>query len=150
MQAEPIPVRIEIVKKEKLTEEQTLHLRDRTVADEHRGDRGPCRDWEMESLTSFIFVVLLKETNMPIGLLYRGGPKDATSISWWIDQKFRGRGIGNEMVDLFANVLKKEGVASIAPIPSEPYRGRQNIASEKLAMRLRGHFCSTHLSSCSN
>lgn len=143
-------MRIEIVKKEKLNEEQTLHLRDRTAADEHRGDSGPRRDWEMESLSSFIFVVLLRETSMPVGLLFRGGPKEATSVSWWIDQKFRGRKIGYEMVDLFANILKGEGVTGIAPIPTEPYQGRQNIASEKLARRLRGHFGSTPLSCCSN
>jgi len=94
----------------------------------------------MESLTSFIFVVLFSETNKPIGLLYRGGPKEATSVSWWLDHKFRGRGIGNEMVDLFANILKKEGVTRIAPLPIEPHQGRHNIASEKLAIRLKAHF----------
>lgn len=145
MQAESIPVRIEIVKKEKLNEEQIFYLRGRTAADEHRGDSGPCRDWEMESLSSFIFVVLLRETGMPIGLLSRGGPKDATSISWWIDQKFRGCGIGSEMVDLFANMLKKEGVTGIAHLRIESYRGRRNIASEKLETRLRAHFGNSHL-----
>ena len=135
---------IEIVKKEKLNGEQTSHLRDRTAADEHRAD-GPCKNWEPESLTPFIFVVVLKETNKPIGILYRGGPKEATSVSWWLDQKFRGCGIGNEMVDLFANILKKEGVTGILPLTIESYRGQRNIASEKLAMRLRAHFGNTHL-----
>ena len=47
-------MRIEIVKKEKLSEEQTSHLRNRTAAHEHRAD-GPCKDWEPETLTPFIF-----------------------------------------------------------------------------------------------
>src|SRR5207253_644170 len=116
------------------------YLRDRTTADEHRDDGELCRTWEMESLASFIFVVFLKENNMPIGLLYRGGPPTATSVSWWIDLPLRRRGLGNEMVDLFATFLKGEGVTGIAPLPIEPYQGRQNIASEKLATRLRKHF----------
>lgn len=140
-----IPMRIAIVKREKLNQEQTSHLRGRTTADEHRGDGVLCRDWEMKSLASMIFVVLLKETFEPIGLFYRGGPKNAISVSWWLDQKFRRRGIGNEMVDLFAKVLKREGVTRIVPLTIEPYRGQRNIASEKLAKRLREHFDNTRI-----
>lgn len=123
-----------------MNEEQACHLRARTAVEEHRGDPGPCRDWEMESLGWFIFIVLFNETTQPIGLLYRGGPKDTTSVTWWLDQKFRGRGIGNEVIDLFAHILKGEGVTRIAPIIIEPYRGQRNFASEKLALRLRAHF----------
>jgi len=131
---------IKIIERKNLNEQQRSYLRDRTTADEHRDDGALCRTWEMESLASFIFVMLLEETNIPIGLLYRGGPPTATSVSWWIDRRFRGRGLGNEMVDLFATLLKEEGVTGVAPLPIEPYQGQENIASEKLVTRLRRHF----------
>jgi len=130
-------VRIKIIKRDQLNEEQKCCLRSRISADEHRNDPGPCRNWELDSLTSFIFVVLSKETNRPIGILYRDGPRNATSVSWWLDQRFRGRGLGYDMVEIFANFLRGEGVTGIAPLPIEPHRGQQNIASEKLAVRLR-------------
>jgi RimJ/RimL family protein N-acetyltransferase len=133
-------MRIKIIKRQNLNEEQVTDLRARTTADEHLHDPGPCHSWDMESLASFIFVVVLKETDKAIGLLYRGGPPNATSVSWWIDQRYRERGFGNEMVDLFATILKEEGVTGIAPLPIEPYQGQQNVASERLAARLRKHF----------
>jgi RimJ/RimL family protein N-acetyltransferase len=138
-----MPTQIEIIKRIQLDEGQRSHLRDRVAADEHREDPRLCQNWEMESLSSLIFIVLFQETNKPIGLLYRGGLPEATIVSWWLDQKFRGQGIGNEMVDVFADILKSEGVTRVNSLTIEPYRGLRNIASEKLEMRLRAHFGDT-------
>jgi len=132
-------MRIQIVKRERLNEEQRSELRDRVVADADRERSGLLSSWDSES-NGFIFVVLLKQTNKPIGLLYRGGPKTATIVSIWLDEMFRGLGIGNEMIDLFAKILKNEGVTSIADLSIQPYRGQRNFASEKLVVRLRKHF----------
>lgn len=133
-------MRIEIIPKEKLNVEQTTYLRERVAADEHRFDSGPCHDWEMESLRSHLFIVLLKKSNQPIGILYRGGPKEATTMAWWLDYKFRGQLFGKEMVNLFAKILKEEGVTGIGQIVINTHQGRYNAASENLTRKLKAIF----------
>lgn len=134
-------MRIQIIPKEDLNEQQIVHLRERVAADEHRFDKGPCHQgWDIQSCSSNIFVVILSEVSEPIGILYRGGPKQATTVAWWLDQIFRGQSFGHEMIDLFANTLKKEGVTGIGQLVIDTYQGRYNGASESLARRLKAHF----------
>jgi len=99
----------------------------------------------MQSCTSNIFVVILRESSEPIGILYRGGPKQATTVAWWLDQKLRGQSFGHEMIDLFASMLKKEGVTGIGQIVIDTYQGRYNGASENLARRLKAYFGNNNL-----
>lgn len=132
-------MRLEIIPREKLTENQAAYLRERVAAKEHEGDPGP-KDWDKPYLSQFFFIVLYRESSQPIGILYRGLSKTNIRPSWWLDRKYRGRKLGYEMIDLFACELKKEGVTHIGSIPIESYRGQENIASEKLAKRLKRYF----------
>lgn len=65
--------------------------------------------WELPAYESNIFVVVHRETNRPIGILYCGGPKDRTDVGWWIDKRNRGQGYGREAVGLPARMLKQDG-----------------------------------------
>jgi RimJ/RimL family protein N-acetyltransferase len=134
-----LPDKIEIIQKDRLTQEQIRYLRERVSADEHRMDPGPCGYLDTTP-SSFYFIVCDANSKKPIGILYRGGTKEATIVSWWLDQKYRGHGVGNEMIDLFVTKLKQEGVTGIGQLVIEPYHGTHNIASEKLALRLKVAF----------
>ncbi len=126
-------MRVEIVKRKQLTEEQFSLLRNRAMADIDWVRIGLFANW------------LDSDSNEPVGLLYRGGPPTATTVTFWLCDTIRGFGIGNNMIDLFAQILKQDGVTGIAPIHIEPYGGQQNIASENLVIRLRRYFSNTDL-----
>ena len=75
---------------------------------------------------------------MPVAIAEASG--HPASPGWWIDSKYRGQGLGNELVDLLAEHLKAEGVTNIGRIPIDTHLGSYNTASSKLVQRLRRHF----------
>ena len=130
--------RIAIIRKSELTEEQITYLRGRVNAPEHLLDMGPQTGWETPPYDSGTFIVVHIKSQQPIGVLYRDGPKDQTHVAWWLDKEFRNKRYGSEMVDLFARVLKEEGVTAIAKIPI--VTGEYYHASVALVRRLKKHF----------
>lgn len=130
-------MRLEIVLKAKLTAQQMHYLNERLVAPEHKGDNGPCRVWNVYQFALYAFVD--KEVGLPIAIAEASGRPLATP-GWWIDKNFRGKGYGNELVDLLAVQLKSEGVTGLGKIPIDTHLGSYHEQSSRLARRIRGHF----------
>jgi len=130
-------MRLEIVPKSKLTDFQTRHLNERLMAPEHKNDSGPCRVWNTYQFALYAFVE--KKVELPIGIAEASGRPIATP-GWWIDSKYRGKGYGNELVDLLATQLKSEGVIGLGKIPIDTHLGSYNEQSSRLARRIRAHF----------
>ncbi len=129
--------RLEILPKTKLTECQTRYLNERLLALEHKNDNGPCRIWNIYQFALYAFVE--KEAQLPIGIAEASGRPIAVP-GWWIDSKYRGKGYGNELVDLLAEQLKSEGVTNIGKILIDTYLGTYHEQSSRLAQRIRRHF----------
>jgi hypothetical protein len=132
-------VRVSIVKRQALASEKLRYLTDRLFALEHELDTRPTSVWHLESYAPNLYAILLKSSDLPIGILYVGGPKNAIDVSWWIDSRYRGLGYGGEAVDMLAALLKADGVTGVGGIMIQAYEGNY-IASSKLAKRLRKLF----------
>jgi RimJ/RimL family protein N-acetyltransferase len=129
--------RLVIVPKNELSAEQSRYLEQRLAAPEHRNDRGPPQVWSKRRQHLYAFVH--KESNLPIAIADAPG-RPLASPSWWVDSKYRGQGYGNEVVDLLADSLKKEGVTDIGAIQIESYCNEYDEQSTRLARRIRSHF----------
>lgn len=131
-------MRLRIVLKSDLTEEQAKGLHERLIAPEHQFDSGAIHVWRnsWQGLYAFVHV----ELGVVVGISEASGPLDGTVAGWWIDSRFRGEGYGGELVDLLAAYLKAQGVYGIGRIPIDTYRGEYHQQSSRLAQRLKAHF----------
>lgn len=122
-----------------LTVEQSSHLRSRIFAPEHEFDAGPRSVWDLPSYKHSFYAVIADAEEIPVGTVYAAGPHTATDVAWWIDSICRRQGIGRQLVDALATMLKSSGVTNIGPILITAYGG-DYVASSKLVKRLRAHF----------
>ncbi|MGH8727578.1 MAG: GNAT family N-acetyltransferase [Burkholderiales bacterium] len=129
--------RLLIVPKNQLSDEQRRYLDERLAVPEHRNDKGPLQVWN--KYERFLYAYIHKELNLPIALAQAPG-RPVASPAWWIDSKFRGQGYGNEVVDLLAEFLKKDGVTDIGAIQIESYCNEYDEQSTRLARRIRSRF----------
>jgi RimJ/RimL family protein N-acetyltransferase len=129
--------RLELVPKAGLTEVQLAQLNGRLLATEHKDDSGPCRVWNTYQFALYAFVE--KQVGLPIAIAEASGRPIATP-GWWIDSIYRGKGYGNDLVDLLAVQLKSEGVTGLGTIPIDTHLGTYHEQSSRLARRIRGHF----------
>jgi len=130
-------MRLILVSKNDLTDEQRRHLEERLRAPEHRHDYGPTQVWNTDE--PFLYAFIHQELGIPIAIAEAPGRPIATP-GWWVDSKFRGQGLGNELIDLLAARLKAEGVTGIGPTPMDTYLGEYDEQSTRLARRLSAHF----------
>ena len=130
-------MRLHITTKQELTEFQARHLNERLAAPEHANDSGPCRVWS--TYQSALYAFIQKDSALPVAIAEASGRPIAVP-GWWIDSKCRGKGYGNELVDLLATRLKAEGVTGLGSIPIDTYKGNYHEQSTRLAKRMRGHF----------
>ena len=130
-------MRLTVVCKNKLTEDQSQHLARRIAAPEHKNDRGPIRVWD--DYTAYLYAFIHIASNTPIAIAEASG-RPCPTPGWWIDSQFRGQGLGNEVVDLLAEQLKVEGVTALKRIPIDTYCSVYDEASSKLAKRMHAHF----------
>ncbi|TKB79382.1 MAG: GNAT family N-acetyltransferase [Nitrospira sp.] len=80
------------------------------------------------------------DAQVPIGILYADGPLHSTVPSWWLDSQYRGKGLGSQAMDAFAEVLKARGVTGLGAIPIDTFAGKYHEQSCALARRIRCHF----------
>ena len=132
-----MPMRLVIVPKNELSDEQRRYLKERLAAPEHRNDKGPPHVWNTSR--AFLYAFIDKELNLPIAIAEASGRPLATP-AWWVDSKFRGQGYGNEVVDLLAEFLKTDGVTDIGAIQIESYCNEYDEQSTRLARRIRSRF----------
>jgi len=131
-------VKLRIVPKNELSVEQLRHLEDRLRAPEHAMDRGPITVWT--TYARGLYGVVDEVTAIPIGIVEASGPLDQMGAGWWLDSRFRGKGVGSELADALAAYFKSLGVTGIGRILIDTFGGEHTTASNKLAIRLKSHF----------
>jgi Acetyltransferase (GNAT) family len=131
---------LSIFDKGKLTAAQADYLASRLLAPEHKLDHGPPSIWHIYD-PSTLYAFTLLELGLPIAIAEASGPVHAANPGWWIDSQFRGKGYGNELVDLLADRLKTKGytgvIERIAITSPQPDYAE---ASRKMVTRFRAHF----------
>lgn len=133
-------MRIAIVSRELLDSNCIAHLNGRIASPEHAFDNGPCQNWHHPAYYPNLYVAVLVETQVPVGILYAGGPESKIDAAWWIDASFRGRHFGSEIIDEFALLLKSKGVTGVGQILVDTFGGKYQEASSCLRARLQSHF----------
>ena len=134
-------MRISIIRKTQITKAQLDYLRKRVSLPEHAHDIGPCSNLDDDPYAPNLFIIVHNESQKPIGILHRGGPKEAIEVGWWIDSEYRGQGYGSEAVDLFAELLiEEEGVTGVGNIRVVTYGEKHTEESIKLRKKFIGHF----------
>jgi len=92
------------------------------------------------SYQSGLYAFIHHESRLPIAIAAASGPSYAVVSGWWVDSMFRGRGYGNEVVDLLVMYLKREGYTGAGKIVIDTYGGKYLDQSTKLAQRFKAHF----------
>lgn len=103
-------------------------------APQHKLEHGPVKAWR--DFDHYVYGFIDSKSYMPVAVVEASGRPRCTP-GWWINSALRGRGLGNDVIDLLADYLKKDGVEEIGPIPID---GKYYLQSAKLAARLRNHF----------
>lgn len=100
----------------------------------HAHDEGPSRAWA--TYKSGLYAFFEQENGRLIALVEYGA---GTSVrpSWWIDHEFRGRGYGNQVMELLARHLLANGVTHIGWVLIASHNQQYDAQSSKLAQRLR-------------
>jgi len=131
---------ISIIRRKNLDKESIKRLTERVAADDHLYDKGACSIWGNPSYFSKLYVVIEIKSQLPVGILYAGGPPDRTDAAWWIDSLHRGKCYASEAVDLFAEYLKANGVTGVGEILVDTYQGKYDKESCSLVKRFKEYF----------
>jgi len=129
---------VSIIPKTKLSDEQLKHISARISAPEHKDDKGPSKFWHCYQ--SGLYAVMEVASNIPIGIVEQSAPLDAVVPGWWLDLRFRTKGIGGKMIDSLADYLKMQGATGVGNIPIQTHNGQYDAASEALKNRFKAHF----------
>jgi RimJ/RimL family protein N-acetyltransferase len=134
-------MRLVIMRRDMLSTKQTRDLESRLANPENQHDKGPPTVWDIYSHSSKqFFAFVLKDTRQAIGIVHVSISPNADA-GWWIDSQFRGKGYGNELVDLLANRLKEIGYTSAEGITIDTFAGQYHNRSQRLRERFQAHFC---------
>ncbi len=125
-------MKIKIIPKEQLSEEQKAVLRGKLEADK---ENELFASWELPSNSQYIFAVCFIKTNMPIGLIYRGITQGSALVTVWLEPDLREKKLGNEMVCLLIDRLRSEGATRL--IEPRILPGKHSVASAKLMQKLK-------------
>jgi RimJ/RimL family protein N-acetyltransferase len=129
---------LKIVPKSDLAEEQLRYIAERISAPEHVDDAGPPSVWN--TYPYGLYAVIRRDSNMPVGIIEASGPLNSVVPGWWLDSVFRGKGLGNKMVDALAGYLKELGYSGVGNICVQTRNQDYDEASSALAKRFRKHF----------
>ena len=124
---------LKIVEKSELNTRQMKYLNERLNAEEHINDAGPPSVWNVYENGLYAF---LDSEDIPVGIAEASG-RPVCSPGWWIDKKYRGKGLGYKLVDALVKYLVNDGVTSISEISIQGHSQAQSI---KLVVRLRHKF----------
>jgi RimJ/RimL family protein N-acetyltransferase len=128
-------MRVAIVAASELTAQQLTVLQARVDAAEHAHDRGACLFWGREGALPKLFVATLAGSGTPIGIAHVDGPLHHVHPAWWLDSAYRGSGMGAEMIDALAAMLKAGGYTGVGRIAIDSFGGEHDAASASLARR---------------
>lgn len=120
--------------KDDLSPAQLAEVAARLARPEHAHDEGPSRAWH--HYKSGLYAFFEQDGGRLIALVEYG---TGTSVrpSWWIDREFRGRGYGNQVMELLARHLLANGVTHIGWVLIASHNQQYDAQSTKLARRLR-------------
>ena len=131
-------MRIRLIRKESMSREHLAVLEARFCYSESiEGDCGPVKAWRAYS--RYLYGFLYLASGQPIAIAEASG-RPVSKPGWWIDLDLRGKGFGNELVDLLAAELLADGVTTIGTTPIQTPQGRYDTQSGMLVLRLRAHF----------
>lgn len=133
-------MRVSVVPAGELSAAQLAVLQARLQAPEHAHDRGACMFWDRPAALPKIFAGVLTASGTPVGIVHVAGPLAHVHPAWWIDSRCRGQGLGGEMVDVLAALLKADGCTGAARIQIDTFGGQYDLASAALARRFAAHF----------
>lgn len=129
-----------ILPRDCLNERYISYVTERVAASEHDSDNGPCKFWGFPSYFPNLYAIIETQLNVPIGILYAGGPPTNIDAAWWLDSLYRGKGYASEAVELFAEYLRCKGVTGVNRIVVDTFQGKYNEESSKLCRRFKAHF----------
>lgn len=133
---------VSIVPRAELTPVEAVEITERVEAPEHAYDSVGPGAWRSETIRHATFVAFrdIGERREPFGILTFGGLLHQTEVSWWIDRRRRGQGLGGPMVDAMAHELQRRGVTGIGDIKVITSGGEYDAQSAALVRRLKAHF----------
>jgi ribosomal protein S18 acetylase RimI-like enzyme len=129
-------MRVAILAASELGAEQLAAIAARIAAPEHAHDRRGCLFWHREGAAPKLFAALLAESGTPIGIVHVDGPLNHVHPAWWLDSRYRGRGLGSRMIDALAVRLAAGGYTGAGRIAIDSFGGQYDAASSALARRL--------------
>lgn len=134
-------MRIRLIRKENMSREHLAVLEAKLFYSESlEGDCGPLKSWR--AYPRYLYGFLDLASVQPIAIAEASG-RPVSKPGWWIDIDFRGKGYGNELVDLLAAELLADVVTTIGSIPIQTPQGRYDTQPRMLVLRLRAHFPQT-------
>lgn len=132
---------VSVVPRAELTPVEAVEITERVEAPEHAYDSVGPDAWRSETIRDATFVAF-REVGCgrePFGILTFCGLLHQTEVSWWIDRRHRGQGLGRLMVDVMANDLERRGATGIGDIKVIT-SGEYTAQSGTLVRRLKAHF----------
>ena len=135
-------MRVTIVPRTDLDQQQIEHLSGRAAAPEHTNDNGPLKAWDQPANESKLYAVTVAASPMPIGILYANLLESELEVGWWIDIEWRSKKFGRPAVVAFAELLKSKYPNFMGPIRARiiTFGGRYDDASRALSVEFERHF----------
>ncbi|MFN3467886.1 MAG: GNAT family N-acetyltransferase [Candidatus Brocadiales bacterium] len=97
-------------------------------------------EWEGAPEFRNLYVVLDEDKNSPVGLIGWTGPSNEAMPTWWVRPDSRKKGYGGRIVELLAEKMAHKGVTRVGDILIDAKTEGEQVASSKLAHRLKKHF----------
>lgn len=123
-------MKIEILRKQDLNQDQINHINERISEECHKNDIGPCTCWN--TYANGMYAAIEKDSHEIVALIEASGPSHAVNPGWWVDSIFRGKGYGNVVVIELARYLKKQGYYGVGEIRIQTFQHEYDRASQKL------------------
>jgi len=131
-------MRLSLVCKNNLSPKQLAQLQMRIQNCIHlEGECGPVKAWH--AYKQYLYAFVLLDSKTPIAIAEASG-RPVSAPGWWIDPDYRGQGYGNELIELLALHMQKDGVTGIGSIPIQTPNGKYDEQSRRLVVRLRSYF----------
>jgi len=132
-------VRLSIIPKTQLSQAQHRQATLRIFASEHASDVGPRVFWNRPDHDRRHLVLFDVETEEFVGTVHCAIiPPVVQDFTWWIDSRMRRKGYWRVLADDLASDLKrKHGITTVGLII---FGHQHNVASHKIAERIRSHF----------
>lgn len=118
-----------IIPKDQLNTSQLGYIERRIADGAHVEDPGPIRVWNIYEQGLYAAV---DECGTMVALFEASGPVSEVSPGWWVDSKFRSKGVTKAAVQEFARYLKDQGYTGVGWISNHASTENNRKASQRL------------------